>query len=295
MILATHAISFLKYANKIIVMSQGNVSIIGKLQNLIDAKVNLCNFIIHKKEKENIGEHEEEKYDDDQKLDGKQKQSEKTNKNDGKLMDDEERRNGRVSKSIYKLFAAKAYGKCLFISMVVSVGMYMVFENLLPVQWLAVWGNASNHNDTKHGPLWYLGIYTIIRMSGMAILCWMLVVEILSRVKAATYFHRILLEKVLKAPMSFFDTTPVGRVISRFSKDVNKIDDSLNDSFRETLRSAFSILTCIICVIIIIPSLLIAMLPLYILFYFIQKYFIATSRELERLTSVCFECTILYK
>ena len=49
----------------------------------------------------------------------------------------------------------------------------------------------------------------------------------LGMVRASRSFHKALLSTVLKLPMSFFDTTPKGRILNRFSKDVDSLDDQV--------------------------------------------------------------------
>lgn len=53
--------------------------------------------------------------------------------------------------------------------------------------------------------------------------------------KASTLLHKVLLANVLKSPMGFFDVTPVGRVLARFSHDINTIDDRLIHHLRGVL------------------------------------------------------------
>lgn len=49
--------------------------------------------------------------------------------------------------------------------------------------------------------------------------------------------HRRAIERVMRAPMSMFDTTPLGRIMNRFSKDMDTIDNTL---VRLNFRGEFS-------------------------------------------------------
>jgi ABC-type multidrug transport system fused ATPase/permease subunit len=94
----------------------------------------------------------------------------------------------------------------------------------------------------------------------------------LSAYAASRQLHYSVLLGVLRAPMSFFDTTPIGRVINRFAKDVESIDSSLPSSF----SSSFSTLTQVIITIVILLYgswfAIFALIPLAIFFAFIQVF-----------------------
>lgn len=51
-------------------------------------------------------------------------------------------------------------------------------------------------------------------------------------VHAAKYLHKMLLKNIMRSPMSFFDVTPTGRIVNRFSKDIDTVDVMLPTNFR---------------------------------------------------------------
>lgn len=59
--------------------------------------------------------------------------------------------------------------------------------------------------------------------------------------RAARILHALLLEKVFRAPLQFFETTPVGRILSRFSKDVDVLDTSLPSEAADVIYCAFEV------------------------------------------------------
>ena len=59
--------------------------------------------------------------------------------------------------------------------------------------------------------------------------------------RAAKLLHAIMLDNVLKAPLQFFEVTPVGRLLSRFSKDVDTVDTSLAWEISSVLNSVFEV------------------------------------------------------
>lgn len=59
--------------------------------------------------------------------------------------------------------------------------------------------------------------------------------------RAAETMHNISLTVILRSPSAFFDTTPVGRILSRFGSDVNTIDMSLPQHIRQALFCTFRV------------------------------------------------------
>lgn len=59
---------------------------------------------------------------------------------------------------------------------------------------------------------------------------------------AATLLHLVLLDNLMRAPLSFYDVTPVGRLLSRFSKDIETVDDTLPRTFNDGIWCAFEVI-----------------------------------------------------
>ncbi|CAF0998002.1 unnamed protein product [Rotaria magnacalcarata] len=102
---------------------------------------------------------------------------------------------------------------------------------------------------------------------------------------ASRKLHSSILFGVLRAPMAFFDTTPIGRIINRFAKDIDAIDSSLPSSFSSSFSTLIAVLITIIILIYGSWFAVFALVPLAILFSFIQRVYVASSRQLRRLDS----------
>lgn len=94
-----------------------------------------------------------------------------------------------------------------------------------------------------------------------------------------------LLSSVLYSPMSFFDTTPLGRVINRFSKDIYTIDEQIPQTVRSYLGTMAKVISTILYICIITPLFMVGLIPIMGFYYIAQRYYIRTSRELTRLES----------
>ncbi|CAM9489154.1 unnamed protein product [Lampetra fluviatilis] len=103
---------------------------------------------------------------------------------------------------------------------------------------------------------------------------------------AARNIHSALLHKVLQAPVSFFDATPTGRIMNRFSSDLFTVDDSLPFIMNIFLAQLFGLVGAIVVMCYGLPWMALVLLPLAGVYFSIQKYYRFTSRELKRLGSI---------
>ena len=92
----------------------------------------------------------------------------------------------------------------------------------------------------------------------------------LSVIFAATLIHKQLLENILRLPMSFFDTTPSGRILNRFSKDINTIDETLPNCVEDFIFTLFIVIDTIVVISYATPWFMIVIIPLTILYLLIQ-------------------------
>lgn len=86
--------------------------------------------------------------------------------------------------------------------------------------------------------------------------------------------------------MSFFDTTPMGRILNRFSKDVDVLDTNLPDTFNNYFNQAFRIISTIFVIVYATPWFIVAIIPISLIYAGYENYFVSSSRELKRLESI---------
>ncbi|KAJ3094386.1 hypothetical protein HDU97_008125 [Phlyctochytrium planicorne] len=103
---------------------------------------------------------------------------------------------------------------------------------------------------------------------------------------ASKYFHDSLIDRILGAPIRFFDKTPIGRILNRASKDIAAIDREVIMSYHFFFALVLDIITITVIVTYIIPFFIIAFVPFGFIYYNIAKQYLASSRELKRMDSV---------
>ena len=110
---------------------------------------------------------------------------------------------------------------------------------------------------------------------------------LLASLRSSERLHDKMVMAVLQAPVHFFDSNPVGRILNRFSKDVGCLDELLPKTFLIAIQRVLMVFASIIIPTVTNPWLLFPVVPLILLILYISKYYLKTSRELKRLESIC--------
>ena len=114
----------------------------------------------------------------------------------------------------------------------------------------------------------------------------------LAALKASENLHDQMTKAVLKAPVLFFDTNPVGRILNRFSKDVGCMDDILPGQFLLAIQLCLYFFTASILSAVVNVWLFITCAPLIMLFMYLAKYYLRAAREIRRLEAIT--CSPVY-
>uniref|UniRef100_A0A803YS33 ATP binding cassette subfamily C member 8 n=1 Tax=Meleagris gallopavo TaxID=9103 RepID=A0A803YS33_MELGA len=133
----------------------------------------------------------------------------------------------------------------------------------------------------NHSP--YSKIFSILCCLGI-VLCLVTSIAVeWTGLKVTKKLHASLLNKIILAPMRFFETTPLGSILNRFSADCNTIDQHIPATLECLSRSTLLCVSALAVISYVTPMFLIALVPLAIMCYFIQKYFRVASRDLQQL------------
>jgi len=89
-------------------------------------------------------------------------------------------------------------------------------------------------------------------------------------VRSSISLHRTLLESIMKSPMTFFDTTPLGRIVNRFSKDIDSVDHKIPHTVHSWLMSFLQVVLTLILIVVQVPIFLLVVVPIIVMYHFIQ-------------------------
>ena len=199
------------------------------------------------------------------------------------LLTKEERNIGAVSISVYLKYL-KAGGGYVRFAWVYFGFVLCVANQIGTTSWISYWTSDSDYE--RHSEAFYLGMYFLFAVTlGLFTFVRAFLLAAFG-VQASEALHKSLLASVLKAPQSFFDTTPLGRILSRFSKDLYSIDLELSDYFDFFLWCTLSVVTSLGTIMFVTPWFGIAVVPLGFLYFKFLNYFREVSRETKRLDSI---------
>ncbi|KAJ3345476.1 hypothetical protein GGF32_008414, partial [Allomyces javanicus] len=201
------------------------------------------------------------------------------NKGDRPQIVSETMASGSIPWSVYTLYLKSCTwrGVALFLVAAVANQALSMSAN--------IWLEYAVSHDVETST--FLTVYGVIGVGFSAMAVLMTIVGwIVCGIRAARSLHNRMLSRVAAYKMEFFDTQPVGRVINRFAKDVNVVDETLPRAFQSMVRTFLAVLSVMLLISAYTPAFLAVLAPLAVAYWFIQRIFIASSRELRRLDSV---------
>ncbi|KAK6483748.1 multidrug resistance-associated protein 5 isoform X1 [Huso huso] len=231
---------------------------------------------------------------------GSVKKEKTVNKDDGQLMLVEEKGTGSVPWSVYGAYIQASGGPVAFL-LILALFVLNVGSTAFSNWWLSYWikqgsGNTSVvlGNDTvlsdsmKDNPhmQYYAGIYTLSMVLMLLLKFVRGIAFVKGTLRASTRLHDELFRKILRSPMKFFDTTPTGRILNRFSKDMDEVDTRLPFQAEMFIQNVILVVFCLGVIGYVFPWFLVAVGPLFILFIILHIVSRVFIRELKRLDNI---------
>ncbi|XP_076138611.1 ATP-binding cassette sub-family C member 5 [Alosa pseudoharengus] len=231
---------------------------------------------------------------------GSVKKDKPVSKDNGPLMQVEERGKGSVPWSVYGVYIRAAGGVLVFL-LILLLFVLNVGSTAFSNYWLSYWikqgsgntsvlvGNSSVLSESmRDNPLMrhYAAVYAM-SMGVMLLLKFLRgIVFVKVTLRASSRLHEELFRKILRSPMKFFDTTPTGRILNRFSKDMDEVDTRLPFQAEMFIQNVILVFFCLGVIGSVFPLFLVAVGPLVLLFIALHMVSRVFIRELKRLDNV---------
>ncbi|XP_052866595.1 multidrug resistance-associated protein 1 isoform X2 [Anopheles cruzii] len=202
-----------------------------------------------------------------------------------KLIEQEKSETGSVKWEVYKHYL-KSIGWTLSIA---TVLLNMVFQgfSIGSNLWLSRWSTDEEAENNTSVRDMYLGVYGAFGAGQVLTTFLSTLFLYVGALEASKTLHKTLLRRVVRAPLtSFFDITPIGRILNRFSKDIDTTDSDLPATLRAWSACFFGVVATLVVICISTPIFAAVILPIGVLYYAVQRFYVATSRQLKRLESV---------
>ncbi|ORZ34302.1 hypothetical protein BCR44DRAFT_37178 [Catenaria anguillulae PL171] len=200
--------------------------------------------------------------------------------------DEEKLERGSISTAVYMTY----FKLCGFFPLTfnllltgASIGMTLGVQYVL-----GEWSSAVQRDPTDVStPQFWMRVFILMVvgntiLTGASIYHFYVTVSIACAEKVSSK----LLKRVLRLPMSFFDVTPSGRITNRFSKDQSTIDTQVPEQVHNFYFSVLQLVSIIVAIAVATPWFLVVLIPLGFIFRHVQRLYLSTSRELQRLHSV---------
>ncbi|EIW82712.1 multidrug resistance-associated ABC transporter [Coniophora puteana RWD-64-598 SS2] len=139
--------------------------------------------------------------------------------------------------------------------------------------------------DVREHPLFYVGVYGCIGLASALVNISSTLIQFTGALRASRLMFRQLLERVTRATMRWHDVTPTGRMLNRFGKDIETIDDNLAGSLSAVNSSLATFAAAIITVAVFFPLFLVPAVILGYVYYSLAIGYLSTGRDLRRMES----------
>lgn len=288
-VLATHQLSMIDAADRVVFLDSTGSAVIGtpdELRRNVPAFDDLMKYNDHESAEEEEEEAEKHLKDmETEEMEKLKKNITEANKASGALMKEEEKAQDSVSLEVYATFIRFGTGFLkwgfipLFALTVILATFTMVFTNT----WLSFWTSSKFPGRSQN---FYIGIFVMLAIMSSILFFLFFVTLTLVVNKTSRVLHSMAVTRILHSPMYFFDSSPLGRILNRFTHDSDTMDSEISDQMRLFLMSSSSVIGVFILIIVYLPWFAIALAGLLLLFLAASSYYRASAREIKRLDSL---------
>ncbi|KAF9232707.1 P-loop containing nucleoside triphosphate hydrolase protein [Melanogaster broomeanus] len=278
-VLVTHQLQYLNQVNHIIVFSESCIVEQGSFEELVSRSGELTRLL---SEIHSFSEYSDNaNTDDKRKSIAPQKPAHQKQETSDQVIAEEERNMAAVGAATWWAYLKATGGTTIVIMMFHEIILFQGSVVILR-QWLTWWTEDTWH-ETAQG---WIGIYNGIGFASVIFLVILNGTILMSTIRASRVFHSKVLHGVLRAPMWWFEAQPIGRIMNRFSKDIEAIDQRLMPQLFQLVGGVGSLLSTTVILGYSTPiSLVIFLFPMAIVYWFIIRFYRNSLHELKRLES----------
>nr|QNH67942.1 ATP-binding cassette transporter subfamily C member 1 X3 [Brachionus plicatilis] len=291
-ILVTNSINFLPEVDLIFLFENGQIVENGGYNELMKLNGYFTRFInnsfVNETEKENeekndtiIQKEENEELVYEQFDVKEDKEFFEKSKNE-KIIEIEKRESGNLkAKTIYEYFKASSLLiTFLFLLGYTLLNVFYALSNF----WLSEWTNANiEESGDKMDKGFRILVYGLLGFAQYIFAFTAEMISVIMIMNSSRNFHQNMLQSIIHSTMQFFESTPIGRILNRFSKDVINLEYIIPVSFKDLVYCIFDLITTVVVISISTPFFLTILLPAFFVYLIIQRFFVASSSQLKRL------------
>nr|GMD22187.1 ABC transporter C family member 5 [Ipomoea batatas] len=318
-VFVTHQVEFLPAADLILVLKEGRIIQCGKYDDLLEAGTDFRTLVsAHHEAIEAMDLSSSEEPDQHHPLDGsvlmskkcesiganidslgnevqecgsaaeqkaiKEKKKAKRSKKK-QLVQEEERERGRVSMKVYLSYMGAAYKGLLIPLIIIAQTLFQVLQ--IASNWWMAWANPQTPGDeARTSSLVLILVYMALAFGSSWFIFIRAVLVATFGLAAAQKLFLKMLTTVFRSPMSFFDSTPAGRILNRVSVDQSVIDLDIPFRLGGFASTTIQLIGIVGVMTEVTWQILLLVIPMAIACLWMQKYYMASSRELVRIVSI---------
>uniref|UniRef100_A0A4W6G231 ATP binding cassette subfamily C member 12 n=1 Tax=Lates calcarifer TaxID=8187 RepID=A0A4W6G231_LATCA len=293
-ILVTHQLQYLEFCDDILVLEDGEVREAGNHQALMDASGRYAQLI--KEEEASPQDTAQLKEVELRDRTGSGVVNPAAVKTEDQLVSQESSSEGAISWRVYHQYCQAAGGYIITFLTILTI-VLMIGSTAFSNWWLSFWlgqgDGTSNQTNSNHGDIsqnpdlhYYQLIYGVM----------VVVTVILAIIKCFFYthvtlhasckLHNTMFKRIVDSPMSFFDTTPTGRILNRFAKDQEEVDTVLPLHMDPFMQFSLMVTFTIIIISSVFPPMLIAVIVMGALFTLILFVFQRSIRQMKKMENI---------
>ncbi|KAH9614566.1 hypothetical protein KSS87_015012 [Heliosperma pusillum] len=293
-IYVTHQMEFLPAADLILVMKDGRILEAGKYNDILSAGTNFIELVgAHEAalssldpQNSKLDEHLSDTMPLEEEINGVHNdEMNEHNSVKGQLVEEEEREKGRVGLSVYWKYITTAYGGALVPLTLLSQILFQLLQ-IVSSYWMAWATPATSDVEPSVDSRTLIMVYVALSIGCAFCVLARATLLVTIAYKTATLLFSKMHSCIFRAPMSFFDSTPSGRILNRASTDQSAVDTNITNQVGLFVFSLIQLIGIIVVMSQVAWQVILIFIPVAAISIWYQQYYLPSARELSRLSGV---------